>query len=229
MENKYINFDSDINKFSNNINKLIKINDIDINLDLTEYTNIKACEMIDNWNLCLGMLGKSNLLKNKDVMKILYCLLTDSCIINNINGNILPLDLFDPILEKFLRIDICDEKNRNIELRVFTVCNTLIVIDCKDLKNYKIYELYNIHLLKEYYCKNKVNLDTILNDIKIDPKFKGSIADIEDDYKKFTITNHIKNYGEIIDKLELFLCRSVEIEKNIQKEYKKFRKLIKLK
>lgn len=228
MENNQTDFGSDINKFSNNIKKLIKINNIDINLDLTEYNNIKACETINNWEICLGMLGKINLFKSKELMKIIYCLLTDSCIINNINGNKLDLDLYDVALNRFLRIDVINEHDRNIKLRIFTVCNTLIVIDCKDLKNYKIYELHNINIIKEYYETNKINFDTLVNDIKLEPKLIACISDLEDDYKILSMVNFKKNDELIIKNFEDFLLHATEIEKKIQKEYLKFYKLVKI-
>src|SRR6266705_2541767 len=97
---------SDLNKLSNIINK------ININLELVGFDDIVICETIKNWELCLGILGKSALLKTKNVMKVIYCLLNDCCIINTINGNKMDLDLFDTILDRFLRFDIVNEKKR---------------------------------------------------------------------------------------------------------------------
>lgn len=228
MENSQIDFNSDISKFSNNIKKLIKISNVDINLDLSEY-NIGACELINNWQMCLSMLGKTNVFKRKNIMQIVYCLLTDSCTINNINGNKMDLDLFDLTLNRFLRMDIINENERYIKLRVFTVCNTLIVIDCKDLKKYKIYELHNVSAIKEYYGTHKINFDTIVNDIKLEPKFIGSMSNLEDDYKILSIVKFTKNNESIVKTLEDFLLCATELEKKIQKEYKKFYKLAKIK
>ena len=226
MESSQIDFNSDINKFSNNIKKLIKINNVDINLDLSEYNDIESCELISNWNMCLGMLGKSNLFKSKHVMKIIYCLLTDSCIINNINDNgNLDLDLFDLALDRFLRIDVVNENSRYVKLRVFTVCNTLIVVDCKDLKKYKVYELHNISAIKEYYGTHKVNFDTIINDIKLQPKFIGSISSLINDYKIMSMIKLTKNDELVIKTLQDFLLCATELEKKIQIEYNKFYKL----
>jgi len=225
IENNQIDFDSDINELSNKLQKSVKINNVNVVLNLQEYCDIKSCDVINNWKLCLGMLGKMHLFKRKNIMKVVYCLLTDSCVINNVNGNKIDIDVFDVILDKFLIVDVIDETERNIKLRVFTVCNTLIIIDCKDLNKYKIYKLHNVYLIKEYYGINKINFDTIANDIKLEPMFVGSIDELEDDYKKMSIINFKKDNGIIIDKLIRFLSYEMEIEKKIQKEYIRFYKL----
>lgn len=228
MENNQIDFNSDINKFSNNINKNIKINNISLTLNLFEYCDIRSCEIINNWEICLGMLGKSKLFKSKNIMKVVYCLLTDSCVINSINNTKSDIDLFDVILERFLRIDVIDDKERNIKLQIFPICNTLIIIDCRDLKNYKIYELHNIKSVKEYYGTSKINFDEIINDIKLEPIFTSSINKLMNDYKTISIINFKKDDGIIINKLNNFLLHEMEIEKKIQKEYCKFYKSAKL-
>lgn len=224
MENNQIDFISDINQFSKIINKHIIINNVNINLELTEYSNIKTCKTITNWELCLGILGKYSLLKTKEVMKIIYCLLSDCCIINNINGNKMDIDLFDVELDRFLRLDVVDEVKRIVKLKIFTVSNTMIVIDCKDLNKYKIYEIHNLETIKAYYKTSKVDFDTLIKDIKLKPKYIGSINELCNNYKIFALTNFKKDNGKIICDLENFLKNAIIIEKQINREYNKFYK-----
>ncbi len=224
MENNQIDFISDINKFSKIINKHVIINNTDINLELTEYSDIKTCKIITNWELCLGILGKYNLLKTKEVMKIIYCLLSDCCIINNIDGNKMDIDLFDLELDRFLRLDVVDEKKRTIKLKIFTVSNTMIVIDCKDLNKYQVYEIHNLDTIKGYYKSSKINVDTLIKDIGLTPKFIGSICEIRNNYKVFALNNFKKDNGRIIHDLEIFLTYMTNIEKQIKKDYNKFYK-----
>lgn len=227
MENNQTDFSSDISKFSNNINKSLKIGDVDINLDLSEYNDIKAIEVINNWETCLGMLGKQHLFKSKEIMKVIYCLLTDCYVINSINGTKLDLDLYDMTLDKFLRIDVIDGKNRDIKPRVFTVCNALVIFDCKDLKNYKIYELYNVSGIKEHYG-SKVNFDMIIREMNLEPRYTGSISKLEDAFKEMSVINFKKDNDKIINNLEKFLLNATELESKIQKEYGKFYKIVKM-
>jgi hypothetical protein len=227
METDEVDFNSDIEKYGNNFIKSLSINNVNININLIEYNDINIIDMINNWNMCLNMLDKSFLFKNKNVMKIIYCLLTDCCVIKNINGNNLDLDLFDPVLEKFLRVDVVNEKSRDIRLRVFTVCNTLIIFDCKDLSNYKIYEIFNIDQIKKHYDSHKINFDKLINEMKIEPKIKSNLNNLTNDFKKHTVSNCIKNDKEdIIIKLDKFLLTYNKMEKKIQTEYIKFYKSI---
>lgn len=223
-----IDFSSDINKYARFFIKDIIINNIDISLDLTEYNNIKIIEILNQWQTCLGMMGKAKFFKTKEFMKIIYCLLSDSCKINTINGNKIDLDIYDPIIDRFLRLDVIDENNRFIKLRIFTVCNTLIVIDCKDMKNYKIYELHNLSNIKEYYGTCKVNFDDIVKLLKLQPRFIGKLSDLTNDFKILSLNNIKINKGIIIKTLEEFVYISNNMEKKIQKEYKDLYNLIKI-
>ncbi|QKF94544.1 hypothetical protein QKU48_gp1086 [Fadolivirus algeromassiliense] len=224
-----IDFTTDINKYSRMFIKDIKINNVDISLDLIEYNNKSVIESLMQWQTCLGMLGKGNLLKSKDFIKIIYCLLTDCCTINTINGNKMDLDIYNPILEKFSRIDVVDDKNRFIKIRLFTVCKELVVIDCKDMKHYKIYELYNLETIKEFYGNSKVNFDDIVKHIKLEPKFVGNFSNLEKDFKKLAVKNFVLDEARLFDNLDKFMSEYSALEKKIQSEYTKLYKSIKSK
>lgn len=222
-----VDFNSDINKYVKCFIKDIVINNIDIGLDLREYNDKMIIEMLTQWQTCLAMLGKGDLFKSKEVLKIVYCLLTDCCTIDTINGNKMDLDIYDPVLERFLRIDVVDDKNRFVKLRIFTVCKNLIVIDCKDTKRYKIYELYNVDTIKEYYGDTKVNFDDIIKNIKLEPKFTGSFRDLNNDFKRLSVNNFVLDKDQLIETLENFMITYNNIEKKIQQEYNKLYKVIK--
>jgi len=218
MDNQ-TDFITEIDKYKVIIDKNIMVSDIDFTINLSKFDK-KACNIINNWKDCLDFLGKSHLFKTKQIMKIVYCLLTNNYIINNVNGNQIDLDIYDPILNRFLRIDIADEKNRYIKLKVFSVCNAQIIIDCKDLRKYKIYEIHNIAAIKEYYGTNKINIDVIVTELQIQPKFVGTITQLNNDYKKLI---NIDTYGLIITELENFMKHSIKLEKQILCEFKKLR------
>lgn len=224
MDSDQIDFNSHINKYTINLNKLIKINNIDINLDLTCYDNVNLVDIIKEWQTLFGIIGKPNLFKKNNVIKVLYCLLTDCCTINNINGIKMDLDFYDFNLNRFLRFNVLDEKNRNIKLRIFTVCNILIVIDCRNMNQYKIYEVYNLDKVKNHYQKQKINFDILISDIKLEPIFIGNIDNIEENFKKLSIAKIKINKFKIIDSLEKFIYYNGQLENKIQKEYTQFSK-----
>lgn len=221
-----ITFDSEIVKYTNNLVKNIKINDVDINLNLIEYNDKRIIEILGQWQMCLSMLGKGNLFKTKDCMVIIYCLLTDCCKINTINDSKMDLDIYDPVLDRFQRLEIIDNTNRFIKLRIFTVCNRMIIVDCKDGKKYKIYELHNLGNIKEYYGTNKINFDDIVKSIKLEPIFVGNFSDLEDDFKRLALRNIKVDSFDIINSLEQFMSSCNDIERKIQKEYKNFIKVV---
>lgn len=220
MDNQ-IDFITEVNKYSRNFDRNIIVCDIDFIINLNGY-NQKACAIINDWKTCLGMLGKQHLLKSKQIIKVVYCLLTGHLAINNVNGNNIDLDVYDPLLNRFLRIDIVDETERTIKLKIFSVCDTQIIIDCKNFDKYKIYELHNVHNIKEYYGTNKVNIDQLTSDIKLSPIFVGSLGNLENDYKILSIVNYTVNIQKMIQSMDYFMKQSIKLEKQIQIAYKDF-------
>lgn len=211
-----IDLKTDLLKYCQTFNKIIKIKDVDLELNLKVYNNINIIDEIYKWQSCLGMMGK-DIFKSKDIIKILYCLITDSCILENIPG----IDLYNSILNRFYQINYINKESRQIKLRVFPICNTLIIIDFKKYPEYKIYELYNIDKVKEYYMANKINFDTIIKDIKLDPIFLGDVMNLKENYK--VISSNKFNKENHISQLEKFLSNYKKLERDIIKEYKKIR------
>lgn len=218
-----INFSSDIKKYSTDIDKQIKINDITLSLQLTQYNDKNICQKIKDWVMCLEMIGQGNMIKSKSVMSVIYCVLSDCCLLNGIDNGKIDLDLYDISLNKFLRIEVIDDI-RDIKLRPFTVCDTLIVIDCKNVTKYKIYEVYNIKALKEYYEMTKINFDIVVADLRLKPKFIGNINGLGNDYKKLSNINFVIDMGKIIDELDGFLKNYQSMERSFMREYGKFYK-----
>lgn len=212
-----IDLKTELLKFCQSFNQNIKIKDVSLDLNLKSYKNINVIDEIYGWQSCLEILGKKNIFMSKDLIKVLYCLLTDSCILENING----IDLYNPILNRFLQI-VCLSSKRKVKLKVFPICNTIIIIDFKGYPKYKIYELYNIDQVKEYYETNKINFDTVIKDIKLEPIFTGNLMDLKKDYKILSLGISKETHIRILEK---FLVNYKKIEKNIIKEYKKFKKL----
>jgi hypothetical protein len=218
-----IDFITDINKYSKMSSKNITIGNDEFILNTKYYDDNRTCKTIKDWKTCLEMLGKHHLIKNKELMKVIYCLLTDCHIIQNVSDAPIDLDIYDPMLNKYFVLNIIDDKKRNIQLKIFTMCTTQIIIDYKNPMNYKIYELHNINSIKEHYG-SKANMDTIINDMKLIPKFTGSINNLESDFK--ILTNQVTNKDFYILSIASSVRQQVRLEKQLRVEYKKYYKSI---
>lgn len=190
-----LDFSTEISKYGNRIRKEITINNCSKILSLTQYSNSKACDVINDWMESLSMMNKTSLFKNKYIMRIIYALLTGYHVINLINSEQVPLDIYDENTERFIIVETITNKDTEIKLKL---CSTMIIFDCTDLNDYKIYELYNINLVKQYYNNNKVSFNDIIKDINLIPIYKGSVNNLEADinimsplnnhfYKKYTL------------------------------------------
>ncbi len=215
--NDEINLKTELLQYCTNLSQNIEIKGTTLNLNLKAYNNIGIVTELSKWQSCFGILGKGNIYVTKEISKIIYCLLTDTYVLEDINN----IDLFNPIFSRFLQIEPLSKNNRTIRLRVFPICNTLIIIDWKQYPNYKIYELYNIDQVKEFYRSNKVNFDTVVQDIKLQPVFSGDISDLESNFKILGLNRFKDNREHQINLLETFLSNYRILEREIQKEYKK--------
>jgi len=218
-----INLKDDLQQYSQNILYKVEIQDNTFDLFLKSYNNINIIESLNKWSSCFGMLGKGNMYHYKDISRIVYCLLSDSYDIITIDNEPINIDLFDSILNRFLQIEILTKESRKIKLKVFPICKTTIVIDWKNFPNYKIYELYNIDQVKEYYKSNKISFDTVIKDISLQPIFCGNISDLKQDFKVLSLDKTVIDKEKNIKVLENFLKVYKTLEKQIQKEYKKLR------
>ena len=215
------NFNSDIKQFATPINKKLCIQDAELDLELQAYNNENAIESLNKWHLSLSYLGKGNLHQSKDASKIIYCLLSDACIINSINKAKVNIDLYDLTLDRFYQFDSISQKNRKIKIKIFPICNTLIIFDWLHYPEYKVYELFNTDQIKEYYENKKIDVDTVIMDLGLKPKFSGDINDLVQDIKVLSINKIVINRGKNIKMLEDFMERAQDLENKIQYNYKK--------
>ena len=217
-----LDFNSDIKQFSTNYKEKLCIQDTVLNLELEGYNNKGTIEVINRWQLCLSYLGKGNLLESKDASSIIYCLLTDACLLRTVNDSKVGLDIYNPIVSRFYQIECVTKKNRSVKLKIFPICNTMIIFDWQNYPEYKIYELFNLDQVKEYYGKKKVVWDQIIKDINLKPKFCGHSSTLDEDLKRLSIDNIIKNKDreKSIQILEDFMKQCKILEKQIQLEYK---------
>ena len=223
-----ISFSSDIREYLKSVNHKIVIKETELVLKLNCLTNIKTYEILQKWQSCLALLGKGNLYRNKDASLIIYCLITDACIIDKINDGKVDIDLYNPILNRFYTLETIYESCRDIRLKIFPICNTMIIIDWKNFPTYKVYELFNLEQVKEYYSSKKVNFDKIIKDIGLLPKYCGKVC--ADEFKILSYKNHNSNCKkEYIKILEDFMIKQKKLEKEIQKEYKKLIKTLHIK
>ena len=223
MEDNKISIKHDLDKYKSVYEKLIIINDIDINLNLFKYEDSTLPEIIQKWLTCFEILGKSNLFKTKSIIKILYCILTDCFTINTINEQKMDLDLYDAIIERFLRIEVVDIE-RTFKMKIFTVCNSMIVVDCRDMTKYKIYEVYNLQLLKQFYQTNKIDFDILVKDLNLEPIFIGNINNLCHDYKILSKNNYVIDKNQIINKLQKYTTHCKHLEFELQHKYNLFYK-----
>lgn len=219
-----INFSTDIivTKKTNTYN--ITLGDKQVNIILSDYI-VQCCEIVKKWYLCLNMLGKSTDFKNKNIVKIICCLLSDYHIIESINDKKIDLELYDVNLDNFVKIEIIDEKNKDIRLKLFNVKNIVVVFDCTNMNKYKFYELYDAKSIRSYYSTGQnngiINFDNIVNDLNLKPKFVGDIDNLQNDFKTLSINNFKVNYGRMLCSLQNMMSAQTRIERQIQQEYKK--------
>ena len=216
-----INLKGDLSGHCQQIFYNYSINNTDLNLSLTSYNDIGIIDILYKWQSCFGLLGKGNMFHSKDISKTIYCLLTDSCILTSIDNDKVDIDLFNTITNRFYQINVLTKARRKIKLKIFPICDTLIIIDWKNFPNYKIYELFNIGLVKEYYKNKKVIFDTIIKDIKLKPKYSGNVNELTNDFKILSVNKIIIDKEKNIENLENFLSAYASLEKQIQREYKR--------
>jgi len=227
MERNQLSFNTDIAPYVTQISKTVKIENTNFTLRANVYEDKEIIRVIEDWKTCLDMMGKTELFKNPNIMCIIYCMMTDCVIINDINRIETPIDMFNMALEKFLLFSMVDDANRNIKIRMFPIVNTMIVIDAHTLKQCLIYEVHNLAKVKAKYGKT-VNFDKLRDDLGLKPSGLFTISTIRECYKKYASSNISYDYMHIVKNLDKLLKHSNEVEQRYQMEYRKFYKLFKL-
>lgn len=209
MDDK-IDFYKDINNFSTNT---IMSHD-GMKLNLQSYNDVNVIELILKWKQCFDFLGKGGMFVSKKVQLIIYCLLSDYSIINFVNKEPTNLALYNTITQSFFGFDVVNA-NRIIKIKLFNVCNEMVIIECCKYPVYKIYNLHNLNIIKEFYGTSKINFDTVKKDICLLPVFIGNINNLKNDFKKLSVYNFNTPNRRNVMYMELCLKKEREIEKKI--------------
>lgn len=218
------NLKDDINEYKNIVLKDIKIKDSVVNIELEQFDK-NIIKKIEEWITLLQYMKKSHILCSNYLTKIYYCLLSDCCIVNKINNHKIKVELYDTVFNKFQQFQTINENERLIKINIFKICNELIIFDCKNIEEYKIYKIYDLCLLKEIYGE-EVNMDKLIKEIKLTPIFTGNINRLSNDFKKLSYKNMdiCKKYGELINLFDIMMTNNKKMETKIKTAYNKFYK-----
>jgi hypothetical protein len=231
--NDQINFKSDINKYVSHekkyISRLLNGQNESIELELSCYDDKKNVKVYLDWRIFLETVGtigcseKINLsTKSIHFIKILYCLISDACIIDSMCQIKSPIECYDPIRDKLIRIIILTEDKREIKFKKMSLADILVIFDCQDMKHYKIYEIYHPLFMKKIYG-SKTTMQELMRDLNLQFIFEGHISQLEEDFKKLS-------YGEFIFDKTLYLMNITHqinwnrrMEKKIRDQYLSWR------
>lgn len=163
------------------INKVITvpINQTNLSVDIQEINPSIFSNVLEEWIQCLKTLNKTHLLKQKEVMINVYCYLCQCHRINNINNKMIDIDLFDNLINQFMRLETITSPKQSVSLKAYPICNILVVINCQSLDNIKVYKLYNTDLVKKVYNNSVVSFLDIKKDLNLEPLFSFNIYDLE--------------------------------------------------
>lgn len=220
MDNN-LNFLSDINKYSSKTKKNIKFDGADLSVDVTKYNNIDVIHVIDNWISCLELLNRSHVLVEKEFMKIIYAILSDTVIVNTINGLENKIDLYNSYSDMFLNLETVNESRRSIKVKPLIICTTLIVIDCKNLNSCRVYEIYDTNKIKDYYQDSKIDFDCLRDDLRLIPKVEFNLNNLNKYFKILASKNAGYNMTVSIKQIQKYVEYQNELEKRILAEYDK--------
>lgn len=220
MDNN-LNFLSDINKYSSSNKKNIKFNDVNLSVETNQYNDRNIIPVIDNWKSCLELLNRSNVLVEKEFMKIVYAILSDAVVVNTINGLENKIDLYNSYLDIFLNLETVNKSRRIIKMKPLIICNTLIVVDCKNIDLCCVYEIYDIDKVKDYYKDSKIDFDRLIDDLHLTPKVKFSLNHLNKYFKILSSKNVEYNMTVTIRQLQKYIEYQNELEKRISSEYDK--------
>jgi hypothetical protein len=213
MDDK-IDFYNDINKYSTNI---IKNYDINTKLDLQQYNDNNIVKLLLKWKSCFEFLGKNPLFISKPIQKIIYCILSDCSIINYINKTLTNLSLYDELQQDFWGFDVVININSIIKIKLFNVCDRMVIMDCTKYPIYKIYHLYNLSMIKDLYKTSKINFDIIKRDMCLVPMFVSNINNLFNDFKKLSASNFNMNLKRNMMFVESYVKRVKVLEDQILK------------
>lgn len=214
MDNN-LNFLSDINKYSSNNKKNIKFNNIELSVETTRYDNRDIIPVIDNWKSCLELLNRSHILVEKEFMKIIYAILSDAVVINTINGIENKIDFYNSYLDIFMNLETVNKSRRIIKVKPLIICNTLIIVDCKNLESCRVYEIYDIDNIRDYYQDSKIDFDCLRDDLQLTPKVKFDLNRLNKYFKILSSKNAGYNMTVSIKQLQKYIEYQNELERRM--------------
>jgi len=197
--------------------KIMKFNDQQISEKLKDW-----CIIYQN----MGIYGiKTKLIENTMFFKILYCLLTNSVKINQpikINDIDCNIDCYNIDTHNTIRVKVIDNDNDIIKIRKNSEYDSIVIINCSSMDNYKIYEIDNpiLHSICALYG-NHVKFNVIVKDYNLIPVFVGDIINIHNDFKTMTFANDKNSVKYYLDEINKKLIEMDLTEKKIQQLYKK--------
>lgn len=228
MDNrKSSTFKEDMEQYSQT--EIINIPNLN-NTNIMKFNDQQICEKLKDWCIIyqnMAIYGiKTKLIQNAMFFKVLYCILTNSVKINQTDCAI---DCYNIDTNNKIRVKVIDGDNNIIKIKKNNEYDSVVVIDCSSMNDYKIYEIdcLNLYNIIETY-DGQISFNVIVKDYTIKPIFAGDIDDIYRDFKTLAFQNdgHTVEYylGELARK-------SIDqdlIEKKIQILYKKMHNIKKV-
>lgn len=217
---------TELNKFTKRMTGEINYKNNKIKLNLIDYHDKKVIEILKEWKICLSFMGKSKLFKDTIVTEIIFCLLSDYYYVNTIGQKASPLHLYNPILNELTNLVVVG-RDRYIKFKLFNISNTLIVVDFNKKDQYKVYKIYGLSSIKEYYETKQIKFDHLVKDLQLIPIFESDLDNLENDYKKLSYTNYTKNdilemrFNTVIYYYQLYQKIDQKIEREFELVYNK--------
>jgi hypothetical protein len=125
--------------------------------------------------------------------------------------------LYDELQQDFWGFDVVININSIIKIKLFNVCDRMVIMDCTKYPIYKIYHLYNLSMIKDLYKTSKINFDIIKRDMCLVPMFVSNINNLFNDFKKLSASNFNMNLKRNMMFVESYVKRVKVLEDQILK------------
>jgi hypothetical protein len=220
-----------MNTFKDDMEKASKQNKILINnkyCDVMIFDTIEIAKKLKEWHIVYSNIKLYNnerdikLATNTMFFKILYCLLTNSVKIIKNNDS---MDCYNIDLDKRIRIRVINHDSDIINIRETNEYDYVVIFDCTDMHNYKMYEIDNniLYDMSELLQSNKFTVIKKYYDIKYD--YMSSINDIDNDLKIFSVQKQNKTVDMYLNDINQKLIEISSLEDKIFKTAKRIRSL----
>lgn len=190
-------------------------------LEVTKYDNEKLVDIYLKWYTlfsnfgCMeeGFTGRAH--TTKPMIKILYCLLTNSVRVKKGSG----IDCINLDTNKKIYIKVINKKDDYLYLKKDVIADTMIIFDCIKMYDYKAYQI-DLDVMKKILESNgkKIKFYDFMRIYKLKPLLSGDIDDLKHDYKSPKVGVSIL---ECLNKIEKKMDEISILEKQIKDIYKK--------